>query len=125
MIHDSLAQALSHVNNAQKVSKSEIVVTPSSKVLKEVLSILKDALYIGDFEDVHNGLKINLLGTVNKCGVIKPRFAFSLIDCEKVEKQYLPAKGFGLVIVSTSKGMMTLDQAKEQKIGGRLVAYCY
>jgi small subunit ribosomal protein S8 len=125
MIHDSLAQALSHINNAQGVSKQEVLVAPSSKVLKEVLSILKDNLYVGDFEDVYNGLHLNLIGNINKCGVIKPRFAFSHEDCDKVEKQYLPAKGFGLVIVSTPKGMMTITQAKEQKTGGRLVAYCY
>ena len=44
---------------------------------------------------------------------------------EKVEKQYLPAKEFGVIIVTTSKGIMTLSQAKELGIGGKLLAYCY
>ena len=44
---------------------------------------------------------------------------------EKFEKRYLPAKGFGLIIVSTSKGLMTHVDAEEKNIGGKMIAYCY
>ena len=47
------------------------------------------------------------------------------ITREKFEQRYLPAKSFGMLIISTSKGMLTNIQAKEKKIGGKLIAYCY
>jgi small subunit ribosomal protein S8 len=48
-----------------------------------------------------------------------------LHEFDKFEKRYLPARGFGIIIVSTNKGIMTLEEAKEKRIGGRLLAYCY
>lgn len=129
VLNDSLAQSLSHINNAEGVAKQEVVVNPSSKLLKNVLEILKEHMYVGNYEEVAvsggKAMKIALLGNINKCGVIKPRFSYEYIDSEKVEQKHLPAKGFGVVIVSTSQGLMTLNDARAKKIGGRLVAYCY
>jgi len=44
---------------------------------------------------------------------------------EKFEKRYLPAKDFGMIIVSTNQGIMTHIEAKEKGLGGRLLAYVY
>ena len=44
---------------------------------------------------------------------------------ESFEKRFLPAKDFGVLIISTNKGLLTQKQAKEQNVGGALVAYCY
>ena len=129
VVNDSLAQTLSHINNAEKVSKPSIELEPVSKEIKKVLDIMKDHTYVGSYESVpRNGgdrLKLNLLGNINECGVIKPRFSFTKDQADSMEKRHLPAKGFGIVIVSTSKGLMTMTEAKEQGIGGRLIAYCY
>lgn len=128
-INDSLAQALSHINNSEAVSKQVVELKPVSKMLKNVLDIMKDKMYVGSYEvvPVSGGEKLvlNLLGNINGCGVIKPRFAFTYAESEKVEKKYLPAKGFGIVIVSTSQGLMTLEESKAKQIGGKLIAYCY
>jgi len=101
----------------------------NSKVIRKVLEILNTHNYVGSCTEVENGrghvLAINLLGTINKVGVIKPRFNVQKDNYEKFEKRYLPAKDFGILIVSTSKGMMTHTDAKALGIGGRLVAYCY
>ena len=78
------------------------------------------------YEDGKAGLiKVNLNGNINKCGVIKPRFAVKRKDFEKFEKRYLPAKDFGIIIISTPDGLMTHIQAKEKNLGGRLIAYVY
>jgi small subunit ribosomal protein S8 len=57
--------------------------------------------------------------------VIQPRFFVKKDEYEKWEKRYLPARGFGIMIVSTSKGVMSQKEAESLKIGGRLLGYVY
>ena len=128
MLNDTLSNALSKILAYEQTSKKECTVK-SSKIIKKVLEILKNSGYVGDFEETKslrgNELKINLIGAVNKCGVIKPRFNISKDDFIKFEMRYLPAQDFGVLVVSTSKGIMTHEEAKKLGIGGKLVAYCY
>ena len=70
-------------------------------------------------------LKVNLIGKINNCGVIKPRFAIKSDEFEKFEKRFLLAKDFGIIIVSTNQGLITHREAKKKKIGGKLMAFCY
>ncbi len=127
MLNDPLAAALTKILNAEKVGKKEVLIKEHSKMIKIVLEILRDCHYIGWCEESSDGreLKVNLLGSVNSCGVIKPRFSTKCNAFEKWEKRYLPAKDFGILVVSTPKGIVTHYQAKEMKLGGKLLAYCY
>jgi small subunit ribosomal protein S8 len=97
--------------------------------MKKVFDIMNAHNYIGTYEETEdpkgNLLTVNLLGMINKCGVIKPRYAVDKNGYEKFEKRFLPAKGFGILMISTSQGMMTNEEAKEKGLGGRLIAYCY
>lgn len=128
-MNDPLASVLSHLFNCEKISRPESIIKPASILIVNVLNIVKKEGYIGDFNIIKDGksglIKINLLGNINRCGVIKPRFSFTIKELEKYEKRFLPSKDFGILIVSTSKGLMTHIQAKEKKIGGRLIAYVY
>ncbi len=128
-LNDTLASVLSQINNANRVGKTSITTKFSSKLTKQVLDIMKDAGYIGEVEEIvdqkGNYLVIQLTGTVNNCGVIKPRFAIKFSDFEKFEKRFLLAKGFGFIIVSTNQGLLTHTQAKEKNIGGKLISFCY
>ena len=65
------------------------------------------------------------MGNLNKCGAIKPRYSVRKDGFEKFEKRYLPAKDFGIIFVSTPKGIMTHNGAKKKGLGGKLIAYCY
>ncbi|MFC1690960.1 30S ribosomal protein S8 [Nanoarchaeota archaeon] len=129
MLNDPLANALSSLLNAEKVGKNECLIKPFSKTIKNVLKILKDRGYVGSFQEVDDGkgglLKVSLIGSINNCSVITPRHSIQLKDYEKFEKRFLPAKGFGVLIVSTSQGLMVHEEAKEKAIGGKLIAYCY
>ncbi len=129
MLNDPLAAVLSKILNAELVGKREVVVRPASKMVKKILSIMNDKGFLGSFEEIEDGqgkkLKVNLMGNLNKCGVIKPRFSSGSRNLEKWEKRYLPAKDFGLIIISTPQGVMTHQEAKEKNSGGRLLAYCY
>lgn len=129
MLNDPLANVLSYINNHEKLGRKEIVVANNSKVIRKILDILNTNSYVGTYTEIEDGkgklLNISLIGNVNKIGVIKPRFNVKKDDYEKFEKRYLPAKDFGILIVSTSKGMMTHNEAKEKGLGGRLICYCY
>lgn len=128
-LNDPLAVALSNIWNAEKVGKKECIAGIASNLLKNVLKILKENKYIKNFIVIDDGkaglIKVHLNGSINKCCVIKPRFSVTMQEFEKFEKRYLPSKDLGLIMVSTSKGLMTHTQAKEKKIGGRLIAYVY
>ncbi|MBI4150590.1 30S ribosomal protein S8 [Candidatus Woesearchaeota archaeon] len=129
MLNDTLATALSKIENFEKIGRKECLVMPASKTIKKVLELFNAHGYLGQAElasDARGGaLKVHLLGKINKCGVIKPRFAVTMKEYEKFEKRYLPAKNVGVLLVSTPKGMMTHEEAKKNNHGGRLVAYCY
>ena len=128
-MNDPIANLLSALTMYDAAGKAELMVHPVSNILKIVLRILKDKGYVGELEVVSEGRggfgKLNLLGNVNKCGVIKPRFSVKTDAYTKFEKRYLPAKGVGILIVSTSQGVMAHDEAVKKGLGGRLLAYCY
>ena len=129
MLNDPLAAALAKIINAERVGKREVEIKPVSVMIKKVLSIMNDHGYLGSFEEINDGrggiLKVNLLGNINKCGVIKPRFSAKRTEFEKWERRYLPGKDFGLLVVSTPRGVITQSEAKLQNTGGKLIAYCY
>lgn len=128
-LNDPLSNALSNIQNLERIGKKEAIVTPLSKITENVLNILKDNHYIGDIktENTSRGrvAVVNLIGKINKVGTIKPNHAISYERYEDYEKRYLPAKGMGIIVVSTSQGIMTQEDAKKKSVGGRLIAYCY
>ncbi|MCJ7720649.1 MAG: 30S ribosomal protein S8 [Candidatus Hadarchaeum sp.] len=129
MLMDPLANALSAVRSYEKARTMKIIVAPASKLIGHVLHVMQQDGFIGEFEFIDDGkagkFRIQLLGKINECGVIKPRHAVKCDEYEKWEKRYLPAAGFGTLVVSTPKGIMGHSTAKDQKFGGRLLAFVY
>ncbi len=129
MLMDPLADAMSIIKNAESVGKPECIIHPASKLIGSTLKVMADNGYIGEFEFIDDGksgmFKVKLLGRINRCGIIKPRFATKVIELEKWEKRYLPARNLGLLIMSTSKGVMAHVDARDVGIGGQLLAYVY
>ncbi len=129
MLTDPLAAALSKLNNAENKRKKIVEIKVSSKIIKQVLDTFKKGKYIEDYreepETYGKKLIVRLSNSINKCNAIKPRYNVKLSDFEKFEKRYLPAKGFGMIVISTNKGIMTLEEAAKKKLGGRLLAFVY
>lgn len=129
MMQDLINDAISNIKNHERVGKSLCTVRPTSKLLINILRVFQKEGYIGEFEleDNNRGgvITINLLKRINDCGVIKPNFAVKHKEFIKWEKQFLPSRDFGVLIVSTPQGVMTHKEAKEKGIGGRLLAYIY
>jgi len=128
MRHDLLADALSAIKNAERVGKKECYVK-ASKLVERVLKVMQDNDYIGAYEIINDGksgiIKVELKGKIIDCNAIKPRFSVKIDEFEKWEKRYLPARNVGILILTTSKGIIDHKAAKKLRVGGKLLAYCY
>jgi small subunit ribosomal protein S8 len=126
---DVLSNGLTSIVNNELRNKRECVISPASKLLGRILRVMQLNGYIGEFEFIDDGrtgkFRVQLLGRVNKCGAIKPHFSVKMNEFEMWEKRFLPSRDIGMLIVSTSKGVMPHKEAKEKGIGGKLVAYVY
>ena len=129
MLNDPLANALSVMKNAELRGKGKCNINPSSKLIGGVLNLLKEKGYIKEFEYIEDRkagvFKVDLNGNINNCGVIKPRYPIKNEDLDKWESRYLPAQHFGLLIITTTKGILSQDEARKNGIGGKLLAYVY
>ncbi len=129
MQHDPLNDALISIKNAKLSGKMECTVSPASKLTGRVLNVMQKYGYIQEFELVENGrggeFVVKLNGMLNSCGVVKPRFSVKKDEIEKFERRYLPGKNFGILVISTTKGVISNSEAKDMGIGGKLLAYVY
>ncbi len=126
---DPLSDALSIIKNAEKAGKSQCTINIASKLIGNVLRVMKEKGYLTEFEYIEDGksgsFKVMLHGRINDCGVIKPRHSIGKREFEKWEKRYLPSQDFGSLILTTPQGVMTHTEAREQGLGGQLLAYVY
>ena len=129
MANDPLSDALNSIKTHEIIGRRECQIKPASKLIREILALFQTHNYIGEFEMVDDGksgsFKVRLLGKINDCKTIKPRFAVKNQDWNKWEQRYIPSKDFGFLVVSTSRGIMTNVDARNKNIGGRLLAYVY
>jgi small subunit ribosomal protein S8 len=84
---------------------------------------------VGKFEFIDDGrtgkFDVQLLGRINRCGAIRPRYSAGINDVETWEERYLPSRDLGVLIVSTSHGIMSHKESLEKRVGGSLLAYVY
>ena len=129
MLNDPLANALSLIKNAEVKGKGSCFIQPSSKLIGGVLNLLKDKGYITEYEFIDDEkagyFQVKLKGNINNCGVIKPRYPVKREDIEKWESRYLPARDFGLLILTTTEGIISQTEAKEKGVGGKVLAFVY
>ena len=130
-ISDTIADLLTRIRNAN-TAKHATVDVPASNVKKAITQILLDEGCVKNFQVIEDGkqgiIRITLKYSDNRMPVIsglrrisKPglRIYSSCEDMPKVRK------GLGIVIVSTSKGIMTDKKARELNVGGEILAYIW
>jgi len=127
---DPLADMLTRIRNAIAVRKSDVVL-PHSRVKQSVAELLKANGFLRDVvvtdAKVGKNLKLVISGEYENAPISeiqrlsKPgrRYYVGANDIPSVKR------GRGIVIVSTSKGMMTGDEAKKQQVGGELICKVY
>ncbi len=125
---DHLADALNTIKTHELVGQDKCTVKATG-LIEKVLEVLKAHNYLKDYKKIEGErsgfFEIELKGSINDCGVIKPRIPVRRTDWNKTEEAFIPAYNVGLLIVSTPGGLMTNADAREKHTGGRLVAYVY
>lgn len=130
-ITDTIADMLTRIRNAN-TAKHDTVDVPASNMKKAIAQILADEGYIKGFSVVEDGkqgvIKITLKYGENKSPIItglrrvsKPGLRI-YSSCEDMPKVM---KGLGIALVSTSKGIMTDKKAREQNVGGEVLAFIW
>ncbi|MGZ3641073.1 MAG: 30S ribosomal protein S8 [Candidatus Limnocylindrales bacterium] len=128
---DPIADMLTRIRNASRARHTEVIV-PASRTKREIARILKDAGFIEEVEEVRSGthqdLRIRLKYVDGKAPVVS-----GLKRISKPGLRVYAAKtdiprvlgGLGIVIISTSQGIMTGAQARKAQLGGEILAFVW
>ena len=130
-ISDVIADMLTRIRNANN-AKHETVDVPASNLKKSIAQILADEGYIRSYQVVEDGkqgiIRITLKYVAGKQKVIhgirrvsKPGLRI-YSNCEDMPKVM---NGLGIAIVSTSKGVMTDKKARQNNVGGEVLAFVW
>ncbi|MDD3345124.1 MAG: 30S ribosomal protein S8 [Candidatus Omnitrophica bacterium] len=127
---DLIADVFTIIRNAI-ILKKDAVDLPASNNIKSIVGILKDCEYIDNFKLIED----------NKQGVVRVYLKYiagksAIRNLKRISKPglrvYVPAKklpsvlrGKGLAVISTSKGILTDSQAREQGVGGEVIGYVW
>jgi small subunit ribosomal protein S8 len=132
MTTDTVSDMLTRIRNAN-LAKHQIVQIPSTKITRNIAQVLFDEGLIDSFEELKNGLKSSLLLSLKYVGKDRKPGIYKIQRISKPGlRVYSGAKkmprilgGFGTAIVSTSRGLMTDQQARNEGIGGELLCYIW
>ena len=127
---DLIADTFTIIRNAI-MAKKENADVPASNTMKSILKILKDQNYIDTYKEIEDKkqgvLRVYLRYVAGKPAIRNLRRVSKPSLKVYVNKDKVPQvlRGKGLAIISTSKGVMTDTQAREQALGGEVVAYIW
>jgi small subunit ribosomal protein S8 len=128
---DPIADFLTRIRNANTVHHEKVEI-PASKVKKAMVEILKSEGFIKDFEYIEDS-KQGVIRVYLKYGVERAKVISGMKRISKpglrvyAKKDEVPRVlgGLGIALISTPKGMMTDKQARQQGLGGEVVAYVW
>lgn len=127
---DPIADMLSRIRNAIAVNKHEVSL-PHSNAKESVAKLLKDSNFIDDVkvdgEKTTKVLKLSLNSESSNARITEIVRLSSPGRRHYVKAKEIPVvkRGRGIVIVSTSKGMMIGDKARTEHLGGELICRVY
>jgi small subunit ribosomal protein S8 len=126
---DPLVNAMNTILIHEERHKKECLIAPASNLVGRVLRIIQSKGYVGEIEYIDDGrqgkFRVQLFGRINDCKAVRPRYSVKVKDIEKYERRFLPSRDMGTLLISTPNGVLVHDEAKQQNLGGRVIAYVY
>jgi small subunit ribosomal protein S8 len=129
-VSDPIADMLTRIRNASRARHTDVAV-PASRTKVAIARILKDEGFIEDFDELHEGptqllrIRLKYVGRVPVVSGLKRISKPGLrVYAAKTEIPRVLG-GLGVVIVSTSQGIMTGAQARRGQLGGEILAYVW
>jgi len=132
VVNDPIADMLTRIRNAQ-IAKHDTVTIPASNAKKAIARILLDEGYIKNYEKVDNGVQGEIKLTLK---YVNDKQQPVIAGLKRISKpglrvyarcEDLPRVlgGLGVAIISTSKGLMTDKKARQDRLGGEVLAYIW
>ena len=127
---DPIADMLTRIRNGSRARHSEILV-PASRTKRAIAQILSDEGFIESFEDAQDGNHPQLKLTLKYVGKVPVISGMKRVSKPGLRvyatKTDIPRVlgGLGVVIVSTSHGIMTGARARQAQLGGEVLAYVW
>jgi small subunit ribosomal protein S8 len=131
-VNDTIADMLTRIRNAN-LARHQTTEVPSTKMTRSIATVLKAEGFIGEFEEVGEGVKKHLVISLKYKGKGKRPIITSLKRVSKPgfrvysNRKELPRVlgGIGIAIISTSSGIMTDREARRQGLGGEVLCYVW
>merc|ERR1711918_334185 len=124
-----LADCLKNISHADRLGRKQVLIRPVNKILIKFLLIMLKYEYIIGFQFIDDQragkIVVNLNGRINNCGCITPRFNIKLREIEKYRNKIIPSNVFGILILTTSLGIIDSRIAIKKRVSGRLLGFFY
>lgn len=132
MVNDTIADMLTRMRNAN-LAKHQIVQVPSTKMTKNIALVLLEEGFIQSFEEVGENLNRQLLLSLKYKGKEREPVITSLKRISRpglrvyANRKELPRVlgGLGVAVISTSKGVLTDQKARNEGLGGEVLCYVW
>jgi small subunit ribosomal protein S8 len=127
MITDPIADLLTRIRNASR-ARHDFVFVPYSKLKESIVSILVDEGFLSEVKVVRNEKfpKLKIFLNPNNTGIMLVRKSTPGRRVYVSHSELRPVKsGYGIGIISTSKGVLTTEDAIEHGIGGEYICEVY
>jgi small subunit ribosomal protein S8 len=130
--NDTISDMLTRIRNANS-AKNQVTAIPATKMTQSIAQVLRQEGYIGDFEEIGEGIDRRLMLSLKYKGKNRQPIITTLKRVSRPglrvysNHKDLPKVlgGIGIAIVSTSKGIMTDREARRQGVGGEVLCFVY
>ncbi|ELQ76761.1 40S ribosomal protein S15/S22 [Trachipleistophora hominis] len=126
---DKLAQACTTINNANQNQARQVIIRNINSVVRNFLNIMQAYGYLDEITYINDHrvgkAVVSLNGRLNKCGAVCPRYDVQIGEIERYRQSILPARQFGHLIVSTSKGILDHRECIVKGTGGKVLGFFY
>jgi small subunit ribosomal protein S8 len=130
--NDTIADMLTRIRNAN-MARHQSTKIPATRMTRSIARVLQEEGFIAEFEEVQEGVKLNLVIALKYKGKTRQPLITALKRVSKPglrvysNRKELPRVlgGIGIAIISTSQGIMTDREARRQGLGGEVLCYVW